>query len=113
LDLETLKKEHDKQEDPHFASQKVYEIAHLTGEENYGILDAEGYYVGCNLSVDHLNPMPGFSWPGEGEICSLLMVNLGHPGFMVQGQRIISLQLGVILRVKLRNMFSHCGSDHF
>jgi Protein of unknown function (DUF2961) len=52
-----------------FADQKVYEIANLTGEENYVLLDAEGegHYVGCNLSIDHLNHMPGFSWPGEGD----------------------------------------------
>lgn len=69
IDLEALKVEHDKQNKPNFADQKVYEIANLTGEDNYVILDAEGegHYVGCNLSIDHVNPMPGFSWPGEGD----------------------------------------------
>jgi hypothetical protein len=39
------------------------------GKRNYVILDArgEGHYVGCNLSVDHLNPHRGFSWFGEGD----------------------------------------------
>jgi Protein of unknown function (DUF2961) len=69
VDLEALKIEHDKQESPNFSDQKVYEIANLTGDKNYIMLDAEGegHYVGCNLSIDHLNPMPGFSWPGEGD----------------------------------------------
>lgn len=69
VDLEALKVEHDKQDSPNFADRKVYEIANLTGEENYVLLDAvgEGHYVGCNLSIDHINPMPGFSWPGEGD----------------------------------------------
>lgn len=45
------------------------DIKNLTGEENYIILDAEGpgHYVGCNLSIDHINPVPGFSWFGEGD----------------------------------------------
>jgi hypothetical protein len=41
----------------------------LTGKENYIILEAagDGHYVGCNLSIDHINPIPGFSWFGEGD----------------------------------------------
>jgi hypothetical protein len=68
-DLEAYKAEHDKQASPNFTDRKVYEIANLTGEDNYVVLDAEGegHYVGCNISIDHLNPMPGFSWPGEGD----------------------------------------------
>ncbi|MFD1906491.1 DUF2961 domain-containing protein [Paenibacillus rhizoplanae] len=52
-----------------YADQKVYELKNLTGDDNYVLMDAvgEGHYVGCNLSIDHLNPMPGFSWPGEGD----------------------------------------------
>lgn len=32
----------------------------LDGQENYVILDAEGrgHYLGCNLSIDHINPFP-------------------------------------------------------
>ncbi len=55
----------------------AYDIAHppaeipgnRDGARNYVILDAlgEGHYVGCNLSVDNLNPHHGFSWFGEGD----------------------------------------------
>ena len=39
------------------------------GKRNYVILDARGtgHYVGCNMSVDNLNPHHGFSWFGEGD----------------------------------------------
>lgn len=69
FDLAALKIEHDKQSLSNYSDQRVYEHKNLTGDENYVILDAEGegHYVGCNLSIDHLNPMPGFSWPGEGD----------------------------------------------
>jgi len=63
-----------KRENPFAAA---YDIAHLPagplvnkdGRRNYVILDArgEGHYVGCNLSVDNLNPHHGFSWFGEGD----------------------------------------------
>lgn len=68
-DLSRMKEEHDRQDRPDYSDQKVYELKNLTGDENYVLLDAEGegHYVGCNLSIDHLNPMPGFSWPGEGD----------------------------------------------
>jgi hypothetical protein len=41
----------------------------LTGDGNYVILDAEGrgHFVGCNLSFDFLNPIPGIYWFGEGD----------------------------------------------
>lgn len=41
----------------------------LTGDENYVILDAQGAgtYVGCNISIDHLNPIEKFPWFGEGD----------------------------------------------
>lgn len=63
-----------KRENPFHAA---YDIAHppatppvnKDGARNYVILDAqgEGHYVGCNLSVDNLNPHHGFSWFGEGD----------------------------------------------
>jgi D-arabinan exo alpha-(1,3)/(1,5)-arabinofuranosidase (non-reducing end) len=39
------------------------------GSENYVTLEAEGrgHYVGCNLSVDNVDPIPGFGWFGEGD----------------------------------------------
>ncbi|UMV45654.1 DUF2961 domain-containing protein [Paenibacillus macerans] len=69
VDLAALKAEHDQQDKANYADQKVYELKNLTGDDNYVLLDAvgEGHFVGCNLSIDHLNPMPGFSWPGEGD----------------------------------------------
>ncbi|NLI00034.1 MAG: DUF2961 domain-containing protein [Chthonomonadales bacterium] len=42
----------------------------LTGSENYVILQAEGrgHFVGCNLSVDNIDPTPdGLTWWGEGD----------------------------------------------
>ena len=41
----------------------------LDGAGNYTLLEAEGrgHYVGCVLSVDHLNPIPNFGWFGEGD----------------------------------------------
>ncbi|MCX6622166.1 MAG: DUF2961 domain-containing protein, partial [Acidobacteria bacterium] len=63
-----------KRENPFHAA---YDIAHppavavvnQDGARNYVLLDArgEGHYVGCNLSVDNLNPHHGFSWFGEGD----------------------------------------------
>lgn len=45
------------------------ELVNLDGKSNYLILDAEGrgHYVGCNLSIDHINPIPQFGWFGEGD----------------------------------------------
>jgi hypothetical protein len=40
------------------------------GVENYVILEAQGagHYVGCNLSVDNIDPTPdGLTWWGEGD----------------------------------------------
>lgn len=68
--LDQLKAEQDQQHKPNYAhDDKVCEIKNLTGDDNYVLLDAEGegHYVGCNLSIDHINPVPGFSWPGEGD----------------------------------------------
>ena len=41
----------------------------LDGKNNYVILEAtgRGHYVGCTLSIDHINPIPGFGWFGEGD----------------------------------------------
>src|SRR5207248_3265674 len=42
----------------------------LDGKENYVILEAHGagHYVGCNLSVDNIDPTPdGLTWWGEGD----------------------------------------------
>jgi hypothetical protein len=43
--------------------------ANLHGGGNYLILEAEGrgHFVGSVLSVDHVNPIPGFGWFGEGD----------------------------------------------
>ncbi|MBI3693508.1 MAG: DUF2961 domain-containing protein [Acidobacteria bacterium] len=45
------------------------EIVNLDGKSNYVILEAagRGHYAGCNLSIDHLNPMPNYGWFGEGD----------------------------------------------
>ena len=41
----------------------------LTANDNYVILDAKGCgsYIGCNISVDHTNPIEKFPWFGEGD----------------------------------------------
>lgn len=42
----------------------------VDGAENYVILEVEGagHYVGCNLSVDNIDPTPdGLTWWGEGD----------------------------------------------
>ncbi|HZG86593.1 glycoside hydrolase family 172 protein [Paenibacillus sp.] len=69
MDLHALKADHDAQTDPWFSENKVNAVANLDGKGNYVILDAvgEGHYVGCNLSIDHIDPIPGFVWPGEGD----------------------------------------------
>jgi hypothetical protein len=45
------------------------EIVNLDGKDNYTLLEAtgRGHYVGCVLSIDHLDPIPGFPWFGEGD----------------------------------------------
>jgi D-arabinan exo alpha-(1,3)/(1,5)-arabinofuranosidase (non-reducing end) len=44
-------------------------VVNLDGKNNYVILEAagRGHYVGCNLSIDHINPIPNFGWFGEGD----------------------------------------------
>ncbi len=41
----------------------------LDGRDNYVLLEAQGrgHYVGCNLSIDNIDPIPGFAWFGEGD----------------------------------------------
>jgi len=55
-----------KRENPFHAVQAA---TNTDGKHNYIILEAHGagHYVGCNLSVDNLNPQHGFSWFGEGD----------------------------------------------
>ncbi|NQX44648.1 DUF2961 domain-containing protein [Paenibacillus tritici] len=69
MDLAALRPAHDLQTDPWWSENQVNAAKNLSGTENYCILDAEGegHYVGCNLSIDHIDPIPGFSWPGEGD----------------------------------------------
>ncbi len=45
------------------------ERVNLDGANNYLILDAEGrgHYVGCHVSIDHINPVKNFNWFGEGD----------------------------------------------
>ena len=47
---------------------RAAEVVNLDGKNNYVILEAKGrgHYVGCNLSIDHINPIPNFGWFGEG-----------------------------------------------
>ena len=44
-------------------------MKNLNGQGNYVILDAigAGHYIGCNLSIDHINPVPNVTWFGEGD----------------------------------------------
>jgi len=52
-----------------FDIHKALEIMNKTGKDNYVIFEAEGrgHYVGCNLSIDNINPFTGFAWFGEGD----------------------------------------------
>ncbi len=49
--------------------ERVNQEANLDGEGNYVILEAQGrgHFVGSSLSIDNLNPIPGFGWFGEGD----------------------------------------------
>jgi hypothetical protein len=48
---------------------EIRKLVNLKGDGNYVILEAHGrgHYVGCNLSIDHINPIRGFGWFGEGD----------------------------------------------
>ncbi len=49
--------------------RRTNEVVNLDGKLNYVILEAKGrgHYVGCNLSIDHINPIKNFGWFGEGD----------------------------------------------
>ena len=49
--------------------QRTNEVVNLDGKYNYVILEAagRGHYVGCNLSIDQINPIHNFGWFGEGD----------------------------------------------
>lgn len=49
--------------------EELRQLKNIGGQENYVLLEAEGrgHYVGCNLSIDHMNPWPGVTWFGEGD----------------------------------------------
>lgn len=66
LDMSRLKAAHTQFRGP---IDEVSNLKNLTGEGNYVILDAEGrgHYVGCNLSIDHIGPVPNVTWFGEGD----------------------------------------------
>jgi hypothetical protein len=66
LDMAKLKASHTAFKGP---AGDVDQLTNLTGEGNYVILDAagRGHYVGCNLSIDHINPVPNVTWFGEGD----------------------------------------------
>lgn len=66
LDMAALKAAHAEFEGP---IREVSALKNLSGEGNYVILDAQGagHYVGCNLSIDHINPVPNVTWFGEGD----------------------------------------------
>lgn len=53
--------------------------SNLDGAGNYVLLDTHGrgHYVGCTLSIDHLNPIRGGGWFGEGD--DMIFVD-GRPG---------------------------------
>ncbi|MBV6430028.1 MAG: hypothetical protein IANPNBLG_00131 [Bryobacteraceae bacterium] len=48
---------------------RANDVVNLDGANNYVLLEARGrgHYVGCNLSIDHTNPIPNFGWFGEGD----------------------------------------------
>ena len=48
---------------------QVNTLKNTDGKDSYVILDARrsGQYVGCNLSIDNINPLLGISWFGEGD----------------------------------------------
>jgi hypothetical protein len=49
--------------------RQTSDVVNLDGRNNYVIMEAagKGHYVGCNLSVDHINPIMNFGWFGEGD----------------------------------------------
>lgn len=59
--------------------QEMAAIPNLSDESNYLILDTtgRGHYVGTVLSIDHLNPVRGGGWFGEGD--DMFFID-GRPG---------------------------------
>lgn len=55
-------------------------VPNLDGRGNYVLLDrqGEGHYVGCTLSVDHLNPIRSGGWFGEGDDMFFIDGRPGH-----------------------------------
>jgi hypothetical protein len=54
---------------PEMTRETTNELINLDGASNYLILEARGrgHYVGCNLSVDNVNPIRQTDWFGEGD----------------------------------------------
>lgn len=54
---------------PDAGAKVLNKMLNPSADGNYVILDAvgNGHYVGCNLSTDNINPVPGFNWFGEGD----------------------------------------------
>lgn len=66
VDLRKLKAEQETFEGP---LNTISQIKNLDGRGNYVLLEAKGFghYVGCNLSIDHISPVPNVTWFGEGD----------------------------------------------
>ena len=54
---------------PGMGFKQTNDLPNPDGKGNYVLLEAEGrgHYVGCNISVDHINPIKGVGWFGEGD----------------------------------------------
>lgn len=65
--------------DPHADWARVTAVANLDGRGNYVLVDTAGagHYLGCTLSVDHLDPIRSGGWFGEGD--DMIFVD-GRPG---------------------------------
>lgn len=64
---------------PETTWQRVAATPNLSDKDNYLILDTvgRGHYIGCTLSIDHLNPIKGGGWFGEGD--DMFFID-GRPG---------------------------------
>ncbi len=58
---------------------RVTSVANLDASGNYVLLDTRGagHYVGCTLSIDHLDPIKTGGWFGEGD--DMIFID-GRPG---------------------------------
>jgi hypothetical protein len=65
--------------DPAMSWQRVAATPNLSAAGNYLILETSGrgHYLGCTLSIDHLNPVKGGGWFGEGD--DMIFID-GRPG---------------------------------